>query len=149
MSEQHRQILVVDDDPAVRQILATALRQLNMVVDEAAEGRTAIQLLSENHYSVVLLDLLMPDVDGFGVLDAIDGASAQPPIVLVVTGADHSIVERLDARRIHGIVRKPFDAAEIAQVVAACAEIRSRSAFEKMAIATMISSAPLIAFLKL
>jgi CheY-like chemotaxis protein len=149
MNEQHRQILVVDDDPTVRRVLTAALRQLSMRVDEAEDGRDAIRLLGENQYAVVLLDLLMPDVDGFGVLDAIDGRSATPPIVLVVTGADRSTVDRLDASRIHGVVRKPFDSIEIAHVVAACAEIRSRSAFEKMAIATMISSAPLFALLKL
>ena len=148
-SEQHRRVLIVDDDPTVREILATALRQRSLLIDEAADGGEAIRLLGENVYSVVLLDILMPGVDGFGVLSAIDDASTHAPVVLVISGAERAVLERLDTRRIHGVVRKPFDPQEIASVVAACAEIRGRSAFETMAYATMISGAPLIALLKL
>ena len=148
-SEQHRQVLIVDDDPTVRGILAAALRQKPVGIDEAADGAEAIRLLSENSYAVVLLDILMPGVDGFRVLDAIDASTGHGPVVLVVSGADRSILEQLDSRRIHGIVKKPFDPQEIASVVAACAEIRGRSAFETMAVATMLSGAPLIALLKL
>ncbi|HEY0157784.1 MAG TPA: response regulator [Thermoanaerobaculia bacterium] len=147
--EQPRQVLIVDDDPTVREILATALRQKSLVTDEASDGAEAIRLLSENVYSVVLLDILMPGVDGFRVLDAIDAGSVTAPVVLVVSGAERAVLETLDTRRIHGVVRKPFDPQEIATVVAACAEIRGRSAFETMAYATMISGAPLIALLKL
>jgi CheY-like chemotaxis protein len=148
-SEQHRQVLIVDDDPVVREILATALRQRNLLIDQASDGEHAIRLLSENTYSVVLLDILMPVIDGFGVLDAIDSTNAYAPVVLVVSGADRGLLDQLDSGRIHGVVRKPFDPHEIASVVAACAEIRGRSAFDKMALATMISGAPLIALLKL
>lgn len=148
-NEQHRQVLVVDDDPVVREILAAALRQRSLLFDSAADGADAIRLLSENSYAVVLLDILMPGVNGFDVLKAIDGSGAGAPVVLVVSGADRAVLEQLDSRRIHGIVRKPFDPHELASVVAACAEIRGRSTFETMALTTMMSSAPLIAFFKL
>ncbi len=148
MRSEHRRVLVVDDDAVMRSMLVDALRQKALLIDEAADGRQAIELLRENAYSVVLLDLIMPEVDGFGVLEAMESSPPAPPIVLVVTGADRPVVEQLDARRIHGIVKKPFDPLEIADVVAACAEIRGRSSFETMAVATMIAGAPLIAFLK-
>jgi len=148
MSEQ-RQVLVVDDDPVVRSILGTALRQRSLLYDEAGDGAEAIRLLRENAYAVVLLDIMMPGVNGFEVLDAIDPTAANTPVVLVVSGADRAVLDRLDSRRIHGIVKKPFDPDEIASVVAACAEIRGRSTFETMALATMMTGAPFIAFLKL
>ncbi|HEX8172231.1 MAG TPA: response regulator [Thermoanaerobaculia bacterium] len=142
----HRRILVVDDDAEVRELLSTTLRQRALTVDAAGDGDEAVELLRENRYSVVLLDLIMPELDGFGVLDALAADAITPPVVLVVTGADRSMVERLDSRRIHGVVRKPFDPHELADVVAACADIRGRSAFETMALTTMISGAPLIAW---
>ena len=148
-SEQHGRVLVVDDDQDIRRILVTALKHRSLTADEAADGAQAIELLRENRYSVVLLDLMMPHVSGFDVLDAIDGNAAHAPIVLVVSGAGRHTLEQLDSRKIHGIVKKPFDPLEVASVVAACAEIRARSSFETMALATMISSAPLIAWLKL
>jgi DNA-binding response OmpR family regulator len=147
-SGQQGRVLVVDDDHDVRRILVTALRQRSLTADEATNGREAIELLRENTYAVVLLDLLMPDVNGFGVLDALgDGDAA--PVVLVVSGAERRVLDALDAHRIHGIVKKPFEPSEVAAIVAACVEIRGRSAFETMALATMMSSAPLIALLKL
>src|SRR3712207_5108992 len=148
MNEQHRQVLIVDDDPTVRGILATALRQRSLLIDEAEDGAEAIRLLRENSYSVVLLDIMMPGVNGFDVLSAIDSSPAHAPVVLVVSGAERSVLERLDTRRIHGVVKKPFDPQEVASVVAACAEIRGRSPFETMAYATFIAGAPLIALLR-
>jgi CheY-like chemotaxis protein len=96
----------------------------------------------------MLLDLLMPVLDGFGVLDRISKDELAPsPVVLVITGADRSAIERVGANRVHGVVRKPFDIDEIANVVVACAEIRERSSFETMAIATMIAGGPFLALL--
>jgi CheY-like chemotaxis protein len=148
-SEQHRRVLVVDDQPEVRRVLVTALRQKGLVIDEAAGGHEAVELLREHQYSVVVLDLLMPGVSGFAVLDAIEENDGQSPVVLVVSGADRAVLDQLDSQKIHGIVKKPFDPQEVAAVVAACADIRGRSAFETMALATMITGAPLIALLKL
>lgn len=147
MTEQHRRVLVCDDDSDIRRMLVAALQQKSLVIDEAQNGASAIDLLRENRYAVVLLDLMMPDVDGFAVLQALED-HVNPPVVLVVSGAGKSVLERLDTSKIHGVVKKPFDPIEIADVVAACAEIRGRSAFETMAYATMLG-APLIAMLKL
>jgi two-component system OmpR family response regulator len=146
-SEHDRRVLVIDDDDDVRSVLVTALRQKSLIIDEASDGREALDLLCDNAYAVVLLDLIMPSVDGFAVCDAIERKGGVPPVVLVVSGADRSVIDQLDSRRIHGVVRKPFDVEEIASVVAACADIRGRSTFETMAFATMISGAPLIALL--
>lgn len=147
-TDPHRRILVVDDDDDVRSMLVTALRQKALNIDEAAGGRRALELLHEHPYSVVILDLLMPETDGFAVLRNMEQDTVTP-VVLVVSGAERPVLNLLDVRRIHGIIRKPFDPEELADIVAACAEIRSRSAFETMAIATVISGAPLLALLKM
>jgi len=146
--EQQKRILIVDDDPNVRELLGSVLRRRSLVVDEAADGAQALDLARENQYAVVLLDLIMPVLDGFAVLEQFSGpAMTWTPVVLVMTGADRSIVAQLDAQRIHGVVRKPFDAEELAQLVVACAEIKSRNPFGAMAIATMIAGGPLLALL--
>jgi DNA-binding response OmpR family regulator len=136
-SDHHRRVLIVDDDEDIRAILLTGLRQKSLNVDIAANGDEAIDLLRENVYGVVLLDLFMPVTDGFGVLDAIERETSQP-VVLVITGADRGTIDKLDARRIHGIVKKPFDIEELSSVVAACADVRGMRGFEKMAIAIPI-----------
>jgi CheY-like chemotaxis protein len=147
-AEQQKRVLVVDDDPAIRGLLVWTLERYSLTVDQASDGMEALALIKQHPYSVILLDLLMPVLDGFGVLAALDGPSmASPPVVLVITGADRRAIGHLDPQRIHGIVRKPFDPEELASVVVACAEIRSRNAFGTMAIATVIAGSPLLALL--
>lgn len=146
MNSDPKRVLIVEDDDELRRFLLALLRDRGLTVDAAENGRTALDLLRETQYSVVLLDLVLPDIEGFAVLDAVE-AKNNGTVVLVVTGAERSVVERLDPRRVHGIVRKPFDADEIANVVAACADLRGRSAFETMAIATMLAGAPFLALL--
>lgn len=141
--DPHKRVLVVDDEPLVRDMLAAALRSCGLTVDEASDGAEALDLLAVQRYAVILLDLLMPNVDGFGVLEAMTPKEAQP-VVIVITGADARAVGRLNARWIHGIVRKPFDPHEVARVVTACADIRSRNAFGAMAIAALVAGSPLI-----
>jgi CheY-like chemotaxis protein len=119
-------------------------------VDEAIDGQQALALLAEHRYAVVLLDLIMPGQDGFTVLEAIhEGQVAEPPVVLVVSGADRALLRRLDASRIHGVIRKPFDPDEVASVVVACVEIRGTFRLGTMALATVIGGAPWMALLKL
>lgn len=144
--DPHKRVLVVDDDAEVRDILTTVLRANGLNVDEAADGGQALELLSVNQYAVVLLDLIMPNLDGFAVLDVV-GTLESHPVVLVVTGADRSAIANLNANWIHGIVRKPFEPQELANVVVACADIRGRNAFGAMALAAMVAGSPLLALL--
>ena len=144
--EQPNRVLVVDDDSDVRDLLTTIFRQRSLVVDTAADGREALELMREHRYTVIILDILMPVLNGFGVLEGMSSIEGQSPVVLVLTGADRRTIERLDAQRIHGIVRKPFDPEELASLVAACAEIKARSPFEAMAMA-MIAGGPFLAWL--
>lgn len=127
-----KRVLVVDDNAEIRGLLTSLLGRRNMTVDQAGDGREALELLRKNKYTVVLLDLMMPNVSGFEVLDAIENSRMQP-VVLVVTGADREQLGELDSRRIHGIVRKPFDPEDLGEVVVECARIRERSTFAAMA----------------
>src|SRR5437016_13950122 len=118
MTVGQKRILVVDDDAEVRGLLIAVLQRHGLFVDSAADGAAAEELLREFQYSVVLLDLMMPGVDGFALLDKISGGDViSPPVVLVITAAERAMIERLDAQKIHGIVRKPFDPDEIARLV--------------------------------
>ncbi len=146
MPVSSKRVLIVDDDATIRELLGSVLRRRDLIVDEARDGKEALDLLKENSYSVVLLDLLMPNVDGFGVIDNI-GSAISTPVVLVITGADRALIRQLDPQRIHGVVNKPFDAEDLATLVVACAEIKSRSPFEAMVISAMIAGGPFLAWL--
>ena len=148
MTVGQKRILVVDDDAEIRSLLTTVLEKHGLMVNAAGDGAAAIELLREFQYAVLLVDLLMPGMDGFELLDHIAGGDiVSQPVVLVITAADRAAIERLDAQRIHGIVRKPFDPEEIARLVVACADIKSHRPFGPMAIATMIAGSPFLALL--
>jgi DNA-binding response OmpR family regulator len=143
MAETDKRVLIVDDDAVIRELLISALHDESLSVDCAENGVQALALLRERQYSVVLLDLLMPEMNGFEVLEMLE--EDVRPVVLVITGADQSTIAEVDSRIVHGIVRKPFDPRELAELVRACAEIRSRGSLGTMALATVMAGTPLLA----
>lgn len=148
-ADSNYRVLVVDDDSDVRRILTSVLDKRGLVVHSAGDGREALDLLSANRYAVIVLDLVLPKVDGFAVLRHLQSEemTQPPPVVLVLTGAANEIVDRLDPQRIHGLVRKPFDPDDLSALVHACAEVKRRGPFPTMAIATVLSGAQLFAWL--
>src|SRR5437870_8145521 len=101
MTELPKRVLVVDDDAEIRDLLGSVLRRHSLIVDVAADGSKALDLIRNNTYAVVLLDLQMSDADGFTVLDTLRDPMMASPVILVVTGSDRSAVERMDASRVH------------------------------------------------
>ncbi len=106
-----RTILIVDDESLPRILLSTSLKEAGYDVCEANGGRTALQLLRERAFDVVLLDLIMPEMDGFHVLKQIksDNLLRNIPVV-VVSASDHmdSVVRCIEMGAVDHL-SKPFD----------------------------------------
>jgi len=120
-------VLVVDDDLAVRGLFTTLLTRKGFAVDTANDGRVAYDQLQRHTYSVILLDLMMPDVNGFELLDQLQRDS--PTLldrVIVMTGASQRSIESLDTSRVWGLIRKPFDIDNLVSSAVACSEGRRR-----------------------
>jgi signal transduction histidine kinase/CheY-like chemotaxis protein len=98
------QVLVVDDDPKTRDMLRRTLAKAGWTVAEAANGREALQALERAKPALVLLDLLMPGMDGFEVLERLhdDEAWREVPVI-IVTAKD---LTREDIQRLNGRVVK-------------------------------------------
>ena len=79
-------ILIVDDSSFQRRLIRRALGPLAQDTIEAGDGRATIELLKEETPDVILLDLLMPELDGFGVLEQLQ--KKQCPIPRIVLSAD-------------------------------------------------------------
>lgn len=122
-------VLIAEDDPSIGRLLLTLLQRSGFETDLVHDGNEAIARIGQREYSVILLDLNMPIVDGFGVLDFLAARAARPrPIVLIVTAFDDRIVQSLDPDVVSGVLRKPFEVATITQRVAECV-----SAYQAMA----------------
>lgn len=114
-------LLLVEDDPALRAQLRTALVEAGYVVDEAADGREALHLGDTEPFDAVLLDLGLPGLDGLSVLRRWREAGRTMP-VLVLTARDrwHEKVAGIDAGA-DDYLAKPFDLDELEARVRALA----------------------------
>jgi DNA-binding response OmpR family regulator len=115
--------LVVDDDTALQGLFNTLLGKNGFSVDRALNGRQAFECIRRGNYSVILLDLMMPEVSGFELLERLQRES--PSLlrrVIVITGAAQRVVDELDASTVWGLVRKPFDVNDLLSSARACAD---------------------------
>jgi len=114
-------VLVVDDDQSIRQLVCTIVKREQFQADCAADGGEAIELLKEHDYAVILLDLMMPRVDGFGVIDYLRHHPPQnKPIVLVITAYADQKFKEVDPDVVAGVLRKPFEVGELGNIIRLC-----------------------------
>jgi CheY-like chemotaxis protein len=121
MDPQNARVLAADDDPSIRQLLCTILRRERYEVDCVADGLEAVEHLKQHDYAVVLLDLMMPRLDGFGVIEYLkEHPPAVKPIVLVITAYADQNFRQVDPSVVAGVLRKPFEIAEVGSLVRLC-----------------------------
>ncbi|MEA2491396.1 MAG: two-component system, OmpR family, response regulator CpxR [Acidobacteriota bacterium] len=114
-----KRILVVDDDDAIRTLLFTVLRRRGFKVDVARNGVEAVEKCAECLYAMVLLDLMMPRMSGWEVLDTLALQPVQTrPVVLVLTAGLEP--RNLDTTIVAGMMHKPFDIDLLLDTVAGC-----------------------------
>jgi DNA-binding response OmpR family regulator len=117
--------LVVDDDQALRGLFTTLLSRRGFNVDCAEDGRVAFDQINRNAYSVILVDLMMPDLNGFELLGRMERDSPLLlPRVIVMTSASQRDIEGFDTSRIWGLIRKPFDIDNLLSSVVDCSQGR-------------------------
>ncbi|HUP31580.1 MAG TPA: response regulator [Gaiellaceae bacterium] len=109
-------VLIVDDDPAIRLVCATSLGLDGFEVIEAANGQEALDFALRGAADVMLLDISMPILDGFGVAAALraDDRTRELPFVFLTGELDPHIAERGHAAGAAGFFAKPFDPAAVA-----------------------------------
>jgi DNA-binding response OmpR family regulator len=114
--------LIVDDDPGLQGLFSTLLSREGFAVDCAPDGRHAYEYLRRGSYSVIFLDLMMPDVNGFELIDRLQRESpALLQRIIVMTGAAQRVIETFDSARVWGLIRKPFDINDLMRSAKECA----------------------------
>lgn len=121
--------LVVEDDPQIATLVAHLLRREGWAIDISPDGRDALRNIRANAYDVIVLDLMLPVVNGFEVLRELSALA--PELlgrIIVLTAAAETTLAHLDASRVHALLRKPFDIAAFVHEVGACAAVASQKA---------------------
>lgn len=111
-------ILIVDDDPSIRNMLVEVLSLEGFPTETASNGREALEKLQKSAPRIVLLDLLMPEVDGWGVMSALEempGERQRHKIILVSAWAN---LERAQNLNPDGALPKPFTVTQLLNVLA-------------------------------
>jgi two-component system OmpR family response regulator len=105
-------ILVVEDEPRLQRSLAKALREESYAVDTAANGEEALYKAESSEYNVIILDVMMPGIDGWQVLDRLRKRKRTPVLMLTARDAPPDRVRGLDLGADDYLV-KPFDLPEL------------------------------------
>lgn len=118
--DSYKSILLVDDNLFIQEIVADFLRNSSYRVEAAANGAKALKKLGEKTFDLVLTDLMMPQEDGFSLVEGIKKLPA-PPLVLVMTSGsnDKTFQEKLKALQDQGVkmIWKPFSKEDLLQMV--------------------------------
>ena len=118
MATREKRILVVEDDDAIRALLFTVLRRRGFKVDTSSNGANALEKLNVCAYSLILLDVMMPVMDGYSFLQELEKLKpVHRPLVIVLTAG--GTPRQLNAEIVAGTVRKPFDIPLLVDTVAA------------------------------
>lgn len=113
MEDNHkRSILVVDDEPRYLRLVEINLTSNEYDVRTASNGKQAVEMVAEDQPDLILLDVMMPIMDGFSATNRIREFSNVPIIIVTAKGEEHDRVRGLDAGADDYIV-KPFSAQEL------------------------------------
>jgi CheY-like chemotaxis protein len=109
--------LIVDDNFYNRDLCALALNYVGYEVAEAGDGRAALYMLAEKTYSLLILDLEMPELDGLGVLRHIQGQDRHRSMSIIIMTANHHMATEEVAAYVDFIIYKPIDVGEFTHLL--------------------------------
>lgn len=124
MNNRHGNILVVDDDMLNRVLVSTCLEEQGHTSEMAEDGVEALEKLAENRYDLVLLDVLMPRMDGYAVLERIKntGGWRDLPVIMISALDEMDSVVKCIEMGAEDYLPKPFDPVLLHARVGACLE---------------------------
>ncbi|WP_167855403.1 hybrid sensor histidine kinase/response regulator [Hymenobacter fodinae] len=115
---RHKHVLLVEDNRFNRQIAKTFLQQAQVQVTEAVHGAEALTLAKEQTFDLILMDIQMPILDGYGATEALrQQLQLTTPIIALTANAIKGEREKCLAAGMNGYLAKPFQEAELLRVV--------------------------------
>ncbi len=123
-------VLIADDDPVVRQLYRAMLERLGLIVIEASNGPQAVDAYVQSQADLVVLDAMMPRLDGFAVcrkIRKLEGG-AEVPVIMVTSLADSDSAKLARAAGASEFVTKPVNWASLGQRIQGHLESKSTAA---------------------
>ncbi len=110
-------MLIVDDHPDLRKSLEQQFQAEDFITDTAENGRKAIDKIRDTHYDIILLDMMMPELDGMGVLAAMKAMNKYTNVI--VLSAVDEVAKAMECVKMGAkdFIQKPYDPEELLHVV--------------------------------
>ncbi len=142
MSQNQAHILVVDDHKPNRLKLSFAVKKLGHTADIAEDGRQALEMLRSQPFDMVLLDIVMPEMDGFEVLEQMkaDSALRDIPVIIISAEQEQDNVAKGIALGAEGYLPKSFDPVLLKEQVEAGLEKNSCATIKAVPKKIIVSS---------
>jgi CheY-like chemotaxis protein len=116
-----KRALVCEDDASIRMLVRTIVAREGFTVDTASDGSEALTQLRDHCYELIMLDLMMPNVDGYEVVDAVRNHSpATLKRIVIMTAAAEALRQEFPVP-VCNLLPKPFDIDRLSTVVRECA----------------------------
>src|SRR6476619_1518117 len=133
MLPEKKQVLIVDDEPNLRKILAAQLSRDGYEVMTAEDGEQGLTMLRENHIALIVTDLTMPKVAGMMLL--LEALRESPDLPIVMITAHGTVDTAVEALKLGAFdyLTKPFDKDEVRQIVAKALKTRELAGEEPSA----------------
>jgi CheY-like chemotaxis protein len=121
-------VLVVEDDVAIRRLVTMVLQRHGYVVETAADGLEAVLKLGLADYDVIILDLMMPQLDGFSFMKTLaEHDPARLHRIIVTSAASPAVIRERMMGQPFRVLPKPFDIAELVEAVRACIDAQRKA----------------------
>ncbi len=110
-------ILVIDDERSIRDTLQGALESCGYNVDVAKDGYTAIKMVKNKHFDVLVADIIMPSINGFQTIDEIKKIIPEIKIIMMSGDNIDSFIDKTETQGAIAHIVKPFDLAELLKLI--------------------------------
>ena len=119
MASKKKRILICDDDPVILRLLQVNLELEGYEVLLAHHGEEAIEVASQGNPDLIVLDIMMPRLDGYQTMQKLKAgeSTSDIPVLFLSAKAQQSDIERGQEQGVAGYLTKPFDPSELLEVI--------------------------------
>ncbi len=110
-------VLIVDDDPFVHRFISMGMKEENYVISSAYNGGQAMEMLKQDPYDICLLDIQMPDINGYQVLDYIRENSRRTKVIFLTGEKSRDVVRQLTEEGVNDYLIKPIRMTQLLECI--------------------------------
>lgn len=117
MSDKNKEILVVEDDELIRRLQKIKLEKAGYQVFEAEDGLEAWNMIQDNNYSLIIIDVFLPKLDGFQLLENIQKQESSAKTIMLSGKSQEKDIKKAYNIGVDSYMTKPFDSDDLVETV--------------------------------